>query len=49
LVFAHRDTDEDNPDPGHCLVFGAAETNTSHGRLSSFQVPADGAGGSAMC
>jgi hypothetical protein len=48
LAFADRDADEDNPNQGHCLVFGAAETNTSHSRFSSSQVPADGAGGSAM-
>ena len=49
LVFADRDADEDIPNQGYCLVFGAAEANTSHDRFSSSLVAVDGAGGSAMC
>jgi hypothetical protein len=48
LLFADRDTDNDNPNQGHSLVLGATETNTSNNRLSKSHVPTDGAGGSAM-
>jgi len=46
-VFADRDSAEDTPDQGHCLVLAAAES-TSHGRFSTSHVGADGARGVYM-
>ena len=49
LVFTDRDADDDNPNRGSCLVFGANEAKSSHEWFSIAHVPMDGAGGSTMC
>jgi hypothetical protein len=48
-VFTDRDADDDNPNRGSSLVFGANEAKSSHEWFSIAHVPLDGAGGSTMC